>query len=146
MKCPCPLPPLRSSNRSAPKRRGPVKEKEPAAEKIKPLPKMLLKNAETQKNTSSRVPPPPPLPPELPVPVHIETVTLHMPVTMKSIHQPVSAQSHNVLLWKKRSEVSKVCSEKVQPSATEKQQGPPLSLEITVLKQSRQAAASTLSA
>ncbi|XP_033482115.1 tubulin monoglycylase TTLL3-like [Epinephelus lanceolatus] len=146
MKCPCPLPPLRSSNRSAPKRRGPVKKKEPAAEKIKPLPKMLLKNAETQKNTSSRVPPPPPLPPELPVPVHIETVTLHMPVTMKSIHQPVSAQSHNVLLWKRRSEVSKVCSEKVQPSATEKQQGPSLSLEITVLKQSRQAAASTLSA
>ncbi|XP_044079370.1 tubulin monoglycylase TTLL3-like isoform X3 [Siniperca chuatsi] len=147
IKCPCALPPLRSSIRSAPKHQGPVKEKEPAADKAKLLPKMLSKSAETPlKNTSSGVPPPPPLPPELPVPVPIETFTLHLPMTVKSIHLPISAQSHSVFLWKRRPEVSKVCSEKVQPCTTEKHQGLSLPPEITVSKQPTQAATSTLSA
>ncbi len=141
IKCPCTLPPLRSSNRSAPKHRGPIKEKEPAADKVKPLPKMLFKSAETQlKIASSGVPPPPPLPPEPPVPIPVETFTLHLPMTVKSVHLPISAQSHSVFLWKKRPEVSKVCSEKVQPCTMEKHQGPSLPLEITVTKQSRPAA------
>ncbi|TDH14521.1 hypothetical protein EPR50_G00043390 [Perca flavescens] len=147
VKCPCPLPPLRSSNRSAPKRRRPVKEKEPAGEKVKPLPKMLLKSAEAPlKNISSGVLPPPPLPSEPPGPFPIETFTIHLPMTVKSIHLPISDQSHSVLLWKRRPEVSKVCSEKDQPCTTEKHQGPTLSLEINVPKQSRQATTSTLSA
>ncbi|XP_034724258.1 tubulin monoglycylase TTLL3-like isoform X2 [Etheostoma cragini] len=147
VKCPCPLPPLRSSNCSTPKRRRPVKEKEPAGEKVKPLPKMLLKSAETQvQNISSGVLPPSPLPPELPGPFPIETFTIHLPLTVKSIHVPISGQSHSVLLWKRRPEVSKVCSEKDQPRTIEKHQGPSLSLEINVPKQSRQATTSTLSA
>ncbi|XP_042351378.1 tubulin monoglycylase TTLL3-like isoform X2 [Plectropomus leopardus] len=146
IRCPCPLPPLRSSNRSAPKRCSPVKGRGPAAEKVKPLPKMLLKSAETQLNNASSVIPPPPLPPETLVPSTIETFTLHLPMTVKSVHQPISAPPHSVLLWKRRAEVSKVCSEKVQPSAAEKQRAPSLSLEIAVPKQSRQAASSTLSA
>ncbi|XP_070759005.1 tubulin monoglycylase TTLL3-like [Enoplosus armatus] len=144
IKCPCPLPPLRSSNRSVPKHRGPVKEKEPAADKVKLLPKILLKSAETRlKSTGSGVPSPPHHPPEPPVPVPIEPFTLHLPMAVKSIHLPISAQSHSVLLWKRRPEVSKVCSEKVQPCTTEKHQG---SLEITVPKQSKPPATSSLSA
>ncbi|XP_059185040.1 tubulin monoglycylase TTLL3-like isoform X2 [Centropristis striata] len=146
IRCPCPLPPLRSSNRSATKRRGPTKEKEPATERVKPLPKMLLKNAETQlKNISSGVPPPP-LRPDPPVSVPIESFELHLPMTVKSIHLPMSAQPHSVLLWKRRPEVSKVCAERVQPCTVEKDQRPSLSLEITGPKQTRQAATSTLSA
>ncbi|XP_018535583.1 tubulin monoglycylase TTLL3 isoform X2 [Lates calcarifer] len=148
IKSPCQLPPLRSSNSSAPKHRGTVKEKEPAAEKVKPLPKMLLKSAEIQpKNASSGAPPPPPLPAELPVPVPIETVTLHLPMTVnKSIHLPMNTQSQSVLLWKRRSEVSKVSSDKVQPCTSEKHQGPSSPLEITVSREHRQAATGTLSA
>lgn len=144
IKCPCPLPPLRSSNRPAPKHRRPIKEKEP--DKVKSLPKILSKSAETPlQNTSSRVLPPPPVPPEPPVPVPIETFTLHLPMTVTSIHLPISAQSHSVFLWKSRPEVSKGCSEKVQPCTIENDQGPSLPLEITVQKQSREAATSTLS-
>lgn len=149
IKCPCPLPPLRSSNRSAPKPRGAVKRKEPAADKVKPLPKMLLKSAETPlKNSSSGAPPPLPLPPEPPLPVPVETFTLHLPMTVnKSVHLPVNAQSPPALLWKRRPELSKICSEKVPvPCTIEKQQSPSSQLEITVPKQSRRAAASTLSA
>ncbi|KAI3370384.1 hypothetical protein L3Q82_025152 [Scortum barcoo] len=153
IKSPCTLPPLRSSNRSTPKHRGPVKEKEPpvkekepAADKVKPLPKMLLKDAETQpKVTSSVALPPPPLPlePPVPIPIPIETFTLHLPMTVRPVHLPISAQSHSVFLWKKRPEVSKVCSGKVQLCTAEKHQGPSLSLEITVPKQSRPAATAT---
>ncbi|XP_022600767.1 tubulin monoglycylase TTLL3-like [Seriola dumerili] len=145
---PCPLPPLRPSNLSASKRHGPVKEKKPVEEKVKPLSKMLLNSTETQlRNTSSRVLPPPPLPPEPPVPIPTETVTLHLPMTVnKSIHLPISDQSHSVFLCTRGPEVSKVCSDKVQPYTTEKHQGPSLPLEMTLSKQSQQAATSTLSA
>ena len=120
IRCPCPLPSLRSSNRSAQKHSGPVKEKEPA-EKVKPLPERLSNSAETQlKNTSSGVPSLPPLPPERSVPVPVESATLHLPMTVKIIHLPVDTQSHPALLWKRRPEVSNVCSEKVQPRPTEK--------------------------
>lgn len=149
IKCPCPLPPLRSSNRSAPKHRGLAKEKEPAADKVKTLPKMTLKSAETQlKNTSSGVLPPPPLPPEPPVPIPVETFTFHLPMTVsKSIHLPISGQSHSVLLWKRRPELSKICSEKVPaPCTAEKHQSRSLPREITVPKQPRREATSTLSA
>ncbi|XP_023283773.1 tubulin monoglycylase TTLL3-like [Seriola lalandi dorsalis] len=143
----CPLPPLRPSNLSASKRHGPVKEKKPVEEKVKPLSKMPLSSTETQlRNTSSRVLPPPPLPPEPPVPIPTETVTLHLPMTVdKSIHLPMSDQSHSVFLCTRRPEVSNVCSDKVQPCTTEKHQGPSLPLEMT-LSQSQQAATSTLSA
>ncbi|XP_040889377.1 tubulin monoglycylase TTLL3-like [Toxotes jaculatrix] len=148
IKTPCQLPPLRSSNRSAPKHRGPVKEKEPAAEKVKPLPKMVSKSAETQlKKTSSGVLPPPPLPPEPPLPVPVQTITLRLPMTVnKSIHLPISTQSYAVSLWKRRPEVSKLCSDKLHPCTTEKYQGPSLPSEVTISKQSRQAVTSTLSA
>ncbi|XP_071351230.1 tubulin monoglycylase TTLL3-like isoform X2 [Trachinotus anak] len=145
IKSPFPLPPLRPS---APKHHGPAEEKKPAEEKVKPLPKMLLNSTETQLgNTSSGVQPPPPRPPEPPLPVPIEPVTLHLPMTVnKSIHLPVSAQSHSVFLCKRRSEISKACSDKVQPSTTERHQSPSFPLEITLSKQSRPAATSTLSA
>ncbi|XP_054472909.1 tubulin monoglycylase TTLL3-like [Anoplopoma fimbria] len=108
---PCSLPPLHSSNCAATKHCGPVKKKDPKAKKVKPLPKRLLKTAETQlKNSSSGVPPPP-LPPELPVLDPDETFSLHLPMTVTSIHLPISTQSHSVPLWKRRPEVS----EEVKP-------------------------------
>ncbi|XP_035518480.1 tubulin monoglycylase TTLL3-like [Morone saxatilis] len=144
IKCPCPLPPLGSPTRSAQKPRGPVKEKEPAADKVKPLPKVLLKSAESLLK-NFYVPSPPLLPPEPPpVPVSIETFIPLLPMTVKSIHLPFSAQPQSVILWKRRSKETKVCPEEVQPCTTEKHQGP--SLEITVQKQSLPAAASTMSA
>ncbi|XP_070814538.1 LOW QUALITY PROTEIN: tubulin monoglycylase TTLL3-like [Chaetodon trifascialis] len=73
IKCPCPLPPLRAYNHSAPKHRGYIKKKEPAADKVKPLPKLLLKSAEMQLINASRgVLPTPPLPPQPPVPVRLK--------------------------------------------------------------------------
>lgn len=109
MKCPCPLPPLRSSNSSRPKHRGLVEKKDPEEKKLKPLPKMSLKNAESQhKNTSNGV-----LPPDLPGLVSTQTFTLYLPMSVhKSIHTPVTDQSHSVLLWKRRAELSKVHSRK----------------------------------
>lgn len=143
IKCPCPLPPLKSSNGSAPKHRGPVK-KEPPADKIKPLPKMLKSAATPLQNTSSGVPSPPLLPPEPPVPVPKENFTVHLPMTVKSIHLPYIAQSHSKCLWKRKSEVSGVCSEKDQLCTVEKHQSPSLSLKITASKQSRPGATSTM--
>ncbi|XP_073324822.1 tubulin monoglycylase TTLL3-like [Pagrus major] len=116
VKCPCPLPPLRSFTRLAPERRGSIKEKEPAASKRLPKIKTQLKN------TSSVVPPPSLLPPEPPVPIPIETITLRLPMTVTSIQLPLSAQPYPEFLQKRRSEVSKVCSEK--------DQSPALTLEI----------------
>ncbi|XP_076607634.1 tubulin monoglycylase TTLL3-like [Chaetodon auriga] len=99
IKCPCPLPPLSTYNHSAPKHRGYIKKKEPAADKVKPLPKLLLKSAEMQlRNASRGVLPAPLLPPEPPVPVPTETFTLQLPRTVKSIHLPFSTQSHSVFL------------------------------------------------
>uniref|UniRef100_A0A8C4HQI8 Tubulin monoglycylase TTLL3 n=1 Tax=Dicentrarchus labrax TaxID=13489 RepID=A0A8C4HQI8_DICLA len=143
IKCPCPLPPLGSPNRSAQKHRGPVKERELAADKVKPLPKVLLKSAESSLK-NAHVPPPPLLPPEPPVPVSIETFLPLLPMTVRSIHLPFSAQPHSVFLWKRKSKETKVCQEEVQPCTIEKHQGP--SLEITVQKQSLPAAASTMTA
>lgn len=136
IKCPCPLPPLRSFIRSAPKRRGSIKEKRPAADKTKRLPKI-----KTQiKTTGSMIPPPSLLPLELPVPVPIpiETFTLRLPMTVKSIHLPLSAQLYPEFVQKRKSEVSKVCSEK--------DQCPALTVEIVVPQQSRPAATHTMSA
>ncbi|KAM9362202.1 tubulin monoglycylase TTLL3 [Symphorus nematophorus] len=144
IKCPCPLPPLRSFNHSAPKHRGPAKEKEPTAEKVKPLPKLLLRSAKTRlRNTSSGVPPPPLLPPE--PPVISKSVTLDLPMTVSSFHLPLHAQSHSVFLSKRRAKESKACSEKDQTCTSEKHRSPSLHLEITVPKESRPAATSTLS-
>ncbi|XP_034387893.1 tubulin monoglycylase TTLL3-like isoform X1 [Cyclopterus lumpus] len=104
----CSLPPLHSSIRSAPKRS--IKEKEPKAEKVKTLPKMLLKRAETRfKHISSGVPPP--LPPEMTQSAPVETFSLYLPMTVTSIHLPISTKSPSVLLWKRPPEVS----EEVQP-------------------------------
>ncbi|XP_047438821.1 tubulin monoglycylase TTLL3-like isoform X2 [Mugil cephalus] len=115
IKCPCPLPPLRSSNCAASKPRVPVEKKDPEAKKVKPLPKRFLKNAETQpKNTSSGVLPPPPVSSEQPGLMSTQTFTLYLPMSVnKSIHTPASRQSHSPLLWKRRAEVPKVRPEKV---------------------------------
>uniref|UniRef100_A0A3Q3MQV3 Tubulin monoglycylase TTLL3-like n=1 Tax=Mastacembelus armatus TaxID=205130 RepID=A0A3Q3MQV3_9TELE len=87
IKQPCPLPPLRSSGLSAPKHRGLVKEKDPAVEKGKPLPKVLLKNATTQlKTMRCSAPLPHHLPPEPTVTLHIETLTFHLPSDYKQVH------------------------------------------------------------
>ncbi|XP_030274823.1 tubulin monoglycylase TTLL3-like isoform X3 [Sparus aurata] len=134
IKCPCPLPPLRSFTRSAPKRRGSIKEKRPAADETKRLPKI-----KTQlKTTGSVVPPPSLLHLELPVPIPVETFTLRLPMTVKSTHLPLSAQPYPEFVQKRKSEVSEVCSEK--------DQCPALTVEIVVPKQSRPAATSTMSA
>lgn len=134
IKCPCPLPPLRSFTRSAPKRRGSIKEKRPAADETKRLPKI-----KTQlKTTCSVVPPPSLLHLELPVPIPVETFTLRLPMTVKSTHLPLSAQPYPEFVQKRKSEVSEVCSEK--------DQCPALTVEIVVPKQSRPAATSTMSA
>ncbi|XP_036956143.1 tubulin monoglycylase TTLL3-like isoform X2 [Acanthopagrus latus] len=134
IKCPCPLPPLRSFTRSAPKRRGSIREKRPAADKTKRLPKI-----KSQLKSTSSVVPPPSLPPlELPVPIPVESFRLHLPMTVKSFHLPFSAQPYPEFVQKRKSEVSKVCSRKDQCSA--------LTVEIAVPKQSRPAATSTMSA
>lgn len=106
---PCSLPPLHTSVRSAAK--CSIKEKEPRAEKIKTLPKMLLKGAQTQLKPISREVAPP-LPPDLPQTANpVETVSLHLPMIVTAIHLPISAKSPPVLLWKRQPKVS----EKVQP-------------------------------
>ncbi|KAG8007444.1 Tubulin monoglycylase TTLL3 [Nibea albiflora] len=135
IKCPNPLPPLRSANRSALKHRGVHKEKE--------LQPKMLKNAETDQNVSSGILPPLLVPPDPPVPVPVETFTPHLPVTVRSIHLPFSTRSHSVFLCRRRPDVSKVYTEKVQTRTMEKHQSP---LEITAIKQSRPAATSTMSA
>uniref|UniRef100_UPI0037E77CD5 tubulin monoglycylase TTLL3-like n=1 Tax=Semicossyphus pulcher TaxID=241346 RepID=UPI0037E77CD5 len=133
IKCPCSLPPLRSFNHSAPKHRGPVKEKEPAEDKVKPLPRKSLKGAEL-KTSSSRVLLPPPLFTQPTVPVPVET-----------LHLPICAQAHSVFQLKRRPELSKACSEKVKPNSIEQHQSPSLPHKITALKQPRQAASSSFS-
>lgn len=148
IKQPCPLPPLRPSIFSAQKHRGTIKEKETAAQKVKLLPKMVSKCAEARlKNTSSGgLPPPPPPLPEPPLFVPIETFTLHLPMTVNaSIRLPVHAYSDSVLLYKRRTEVSKVPSEKVQSCPTEKYQDLSLLLDITIPKRSKPAVTGSLS-
>ncbi|XP_053171457.1 tubulin monoglycylase TTLL3-like [Scomber japonicus] len=148
IKQPCPLPPLRPSIFSAQKHRGTIKEKEAAAQKVKLLPKMVPKCAEARlKNTSSGgLPPPPPPLPEPPLFVPIETFTLHLPMTVNaSIRLPLHAYSDSVLLYKRRTEVSKVPSEKVQSCPTEKYQDLALLLDITIPKRSKPAVTGSLS-
>ncbi|XP_026202705.1 tubulin monoglycylase TTLL3-like isoform X2 [Anabas testudineus] len=126
----------RPSNRSAMKHQSAIKERDPAAEKVKA--KVLLKSAETQlkNNSSSALPPPPLLPPETPVTDPVETFALHVPMTIKAIHPPTGGQP--VFSWKKKDEVTKICSDKVHPCPTEKHEGH--SLELMVSKQSEEAA------
>ncbi|KAK5872915.1 hypothetical protein PBY51_013573 [Eleginops maclovinus] len=138
IRCPCPLPPL---NCSGPKRCS--REKEPAVEKVKSLPKMLLKSQ--FKNISSGIPPPSPLPPDPPVSVTKKGFALHLPMTVRTIQLTTNAQSHSALLWKRKREVPKFSSEKVQTCNLKKDQGLSLSLEI-IPKQPRQATTSSFSA
>ncbi|XP_074466854.1 tubulin monoglycylase TTLL3-like isoform X1 [Sebastes fasciatus] len=106
IRCPYRLPPLRASACSSLKRRSPIKEKKPAAEKVMPLPRWL-KSAETRlRNISSVLPPPPLFPlPHPPVPAPIETFSLPLPMTVKSTHLPISAKSHSVRWCKRRPKV-----------------------------------------
>ncbi|TKS70986.1 Tubulin monoglycylase TTLL3 [Collichthys lucidus] len=136
IKCPNSLPPLRSANRSALKQRGALKEKE--------LQPKMLKNAESDhKNVSSGILPSLLVFPDPPVPVPVETFTPHLPMTVRSIHLPFSTQSNSVFLCKRRPDVSKVYTEKVQTRMIENHKNP---LEITSIKQFRPAATSTISA
>ncbi|XP_034544170.1 tubulin monoglycylase TTLL3-like [Notolabrus celidotus] len=108
IKCPCRLPPLRSLNHSALKHRGPAKEKEQAADKVKPSPKRPFKSAEL---STGVIQPPPPFTLKPVVPVSVEM--LHLPMTVnKSIQLPISAPADTVFFSKLRPEFSKVCSEK----------------------------------
>lgn len=152
IKRPCPLPPLKASNCLALKHRGSIKDRETTAEKMKSLPKMLSKSADAQfKDTSSGVPPlpcrPPPPLPEPPVLVPIETVTLHLPMTVnESIRLPLNAYSDSVLLYKKRTEVSKVpSSEKAQSYPIEKYKDLALLLDISIPKQCKRGVPGALS-
>lgn len=141
IECSCPIPLLRPSNCSGPKPYGTNKEKETAAEKVKPLPKTFKRADMLLKTMSSRVP----HPPQPPVPIHIETFTLHLPMTVnRSIHLPVISHSHSVSL-KKRLEVSKTSKVKVKLCTTEKHQGQPLPLEFTTLEQVKEGAMGTIS-
>ncbi|XP_068450977.1 tubulin monoglycylase TTLL3-like [Clinocottus analis] len=99
------LPPAQSHNRSAPNRS--IKEKELRAEKVKTLPKIFLKRADAQLKDMSREVPPPclPLPHESPQPAPessqrapFKTFSLHLPKIGTSIHLPISANSHSVIL------------------------------------------------
>ncbi|XP_041638384.1 tubulin monoglycylase TTLL3-like isoform X2 [Cheilinus undulatus] len=140
IKSPCSLPPLRSFNRSASKHCNPAKEKEPAADKTKPLPRRSFKDSEL-KDRSTGVPvPPPPFKLKLSVPGPAEM--LHLPTTVdRSVALPISARDHSVLLCRRRSEMSKVCSDREQLY----QQSASLPLKITAPKQSAQAARSIFS-
>ncbi|KAM4588698.1 tubulin monoglycylase TTLL3-like [Odontesthes bonariensis] len=119
IKSPCPLPPLKSSHRSATNRRGPIKEKDPSGEKVMPLPKMRLKSAEL-KNNSREALPTPLLPPEPPVPRPVQPPTLYLPMTVnKSVKSvPLGGVSPSGILWKRQAEVSNVCLETVQRCTT----------------------------
>uniref|UniRef100_A0A665UW97 Tubulin tyrosine ligase-like family, member 3 n=1 Tax=Echeneis naucrates TaxID=173247 RepID=A0A665UW97_ECHNA len=112
IKSPCLLPPLRSSDITAPKNCGLAKEKKPAGKKLKPL----SNKKETQpRHISSMVLPPPPLPHEPPMPIPGETVTLHLPMTVnRSIHLLRTTQPHSVITC--NTTKSKACSGKFQPS------------------------------
>ncbi|MED6253532.1 hypothetical protein ATANTOWER_013282 [Ataeniobius toweri] len=134
VKNPCPLPPLRSSNQSASKRWGPVKEKESALEKVQALPKMLLKKAESKIRRCEPLSPAVPSESSLSKPV--KSISIRLPMTVL----PIGGGSHSGHLWKRRAEVSNV-----QPPTTEKQQGS-LSQEMTAPKQPRKAASSSTSA
>ncbi|TMS19093.1 Tubulin monoglycylase TTLL3 [Larimichthys crocea] len=136
IKCPNSLPPLRSANHSALKHRGALKEKE--------LQPKMLKNAESDhKNVSSGILPSLLVPPDPPVPIPVETFTPHLPMNVRSIHLPFNTQSNSAFLCRRRPDVSKVYTEKVQTRMIENHQNP---LEITSIKQSRPAATSTMSA
>ncbi|MEQ2268407.1 hypothetical protein XENORESO_012541 [Xenotaenia resolanae] len=134
VKNPCPLPPLRSSNQSASKRWGPVKEKESSLEKVQALPKMLLKKAESKIRRCE--PLSPALPSESSLSKPVKSISIRLPMTVL----PIGGGSHSGHLWKRRAEVSNV-----QPPTTEKQQGS-LSQEMTAPKQPRKAASSSTSA
>lgn len=142
------LPTLRPAKTSETKQPSPVKEKKPAKKRVKPPPKMLVKSPETQLiDISSGVLPPPPLPPEPLVSIPIETVVLHLPMTVnKSTHLPISAQSPSVSLSKRRQEVSKLGMDKGQLCDTKEDQDLCFPPEITISKPSHQAVTSTLSA
>ncbi|XP_034068128.1 tubulin monoglycylase TTLL3-like isoform X2 [Gymnodraco acuticeps] len=140
IRSPCTLPPL---NRPGLKRRS--REKEPVVEKVKPLPKMLLKNQ--FKNISSGISTPPrtTLPPDPPVPVTNKGFPVQLPITVRTIQLPVNIQSRSVLLWKRKRVVQKVCSQKFQPCTLKNGRVLSLSLEI-IPKQPRQTATSSSSA
>ncbi|XP_037345795.2 tubulin monoglycylase TTLL3-like isoform X2 [Pungitius pungitius] len=103
IKPPCSLPPMRSPNNSAAKRHDPVK-KQPKAEQVNPVPKLLSKSAQSQINyTSKGVTSLPPLPP---VPAPVKIVSPNLPMTVTSIPLPISPTSNTVLLWKRKPKVS----------------------------------------
>nr|XP_029132358.1 tubulin monoglycylase TTLL3-like isoform X1 [Labrus bergylta] len=142
MKCPCTFPPVRSSNLSALKHPVPAKEKEPATDEAKPLSKKLFADAELKTKSKCVLLPPPTfkLEPTMPEPVG----TLHLPMTVnKSIHLPIAAHAHSVILNNRNSE-SKFYSKNKQLCSIEKQSAS-LPLEINVTKQSAQAASSKFS-
>lgn len=140
IRSPCTLPPL---SRPGLKRRS--REKEPVVEKVKPLPKMLLKNQ--SKNISSGISTPPrtTLPPDPPVPVTNKGFPVQLPMTVRTIQLPVNIQPRSVFLWKRKRVVQKVCSQKFQPCTLKNGRVLSLSLEI-IPKQPRQTATSSSSA
>ncbi|KAF3855913.1 hypothetical protein F7725_016636 [Dissostichus mawsoni] len=129
IRSPCTLPPL---NRPGLKRRS--RENEPVVEKVKPLPKMLLKSQFKNIISVISTPPRTTLPPDPP-----------LPMTVRTIQLPANIQSRSVLLWKRKRVVQKVCSQKVQPCTLKNGRGLSLSLEI-IAKQPRQTATSSSSA
>ncbi|CAG5983728.1 unnamed protein product [Menidia menidia] len=134
IKSPSPLPPLKHSHHSAPKRRGRIKEKDGG--KVTPLPKMLLKSLEFKNINSVVLPPPPPEPLE---PSPVETLTLYLPMTdNKSVKSdPLDGKSSSGLFWRRAAEVSNVYSEKLQLCTTDDQKGSLLQ-EITAPTQPKQ--------
>uniref|UniRef100_M3ZJB1 Tubulin tyrosine ligase like 3 n=1 Tax=Xiphophorus maculatus TaxID=8083 RepID=M3ZJB1_XIPMA len=76
----CLLPPLKSSQLPSSKRCGAVKEKEPAPEKDKPLPKVIQKAQENKTSNSEAT-----LSPALPSEPSISRVAFHLPVTVLSV-------------------------------------------------------------
>ncbi|XP_077948490.1 tubulin monoglycylase TTLL3 isoform X3 [Gasterosteus aculeatus] len=98
---PCSLPPMRSPNRSTAKRHGPVK-KQPKAEKVTPLPKLLSKSAQSQINYISKGVTPPPAPPLPPVPAPVKIFSPNLPMTITANPLHISPASNSVLLWKRK--------------------------------------------
>uniref|UniRef100_A0A8D3AJ17 Tubulin monoglycylase TTLL3-like n=1 Tax=Scophthalmus maximus TaxID=52904 RepID=A0A8D3AJ17_SCOMX len=96
IKRPFPLLQLRPASHSAPKHRGPAKEKKPATAKAKPRSKMRLKRAERPLRHAGRGLPSR-LPPELHVPIPVRTLTLHLPMIHLMSHGCIRyQQGHRV--------------------------------------------------
>uniref|UniRef100_A0A3Q2ZYN6 Tubulin tyrosine ligase like 3 n=1 Tax=Kryptolebias marmoratus TaxID=37003 RepID=A0A3Q2ZYN6_KRYMA len=111
IKRPCPLPPLRPSYHLAAKRRGLHKEKDPAPERVTPLPKMLLRRAGLRNNSSEALPSPPPPPLEACGPKQVE-LTLNLPTRVNK-PVPFNRASQFEVLSSRRAEVSNVCLDNI---------------------------------